>query len=742
MNKQNIETPIHKSNLEHVFPGKSELAKLMRAFDWSKTELPPVKDWPGELRHTIRLCLMSKTPMAIYWGPNYITFYNDAYLAFFDETQHPSSLGKPGSECWPHIWGIIEPLFNHVRDNAEAATIKDIHEYGYVRCHFSPILSNDGHTVNGILHMGSGVSTDAAGDAILAPDLSESELITQIKSLPQLNTQRSELISEFTAVSYLHTIATRNVQDEDISSFLLEMIDTALSITHASKAALQLTDEKTRTLKIVASSGFSPSFIDYYTSVPIGIGMSGAAFESNQRVIVGDISRSPIFKDKPFLEPLLNEGVRAAQSTPIRSRSGKILGILSTHYEQTHPALHSDLPFIDLLARLIADILEKTQWMQERATLIGLLQEADRRKNNFLAMLSHELRNPLASISNSSFLLSQTETGSDIAKQAKATIERQIAQITRLIDDLLDVTRITQNKIQLQRQQIDINKLICTVVDENHQNFVRLGITLQTQLAAEPVMITADPLRIEQIINNLLNNAAKFTPQGGTAKINVEMDKQKQQAVICVSDNGIGIEPELLQHLFKPFMQADCSLERNKDGLGLGLALVKDFVEMHGGHVEAFSNGKDQGSRIVVRLPLAQAIDDKIVLSPINKSKSKANRSVLIIEDNLYVADSLRMVIEMFGHTVHMASTGAEGVEKARAIKPDFVFCDIGLPGVDGYDIAKALKADPSLEKTYLVALSGYALAADIKKAREAGFDIHLAKPPNLAMVQELLLEQ
>jgi two-component system CheB/CheR fusion protein len=267
--------------------------------------------------------------------------------------------------------------------------------------------------------------------------------------------------------------------------------------------------------------------------------------------------------------------------------------------------------------------------------------------------------------------------------------------------------------------------------------FENAGLRLELEAAAGPVFVQADGTRIAQVVGNLLQNAAKFTPRQGGVTVAVSTEPAARQAVIRVVDTGVGMTPEMLARLFEPFMQADMTLERSKGGLGLGLALVKGMVELHGGSVEAKSAGLGQGTQVVVRLPLdpAQAFDD-VAARP---RAPKMRRRVLVIEDNLDAADSLRDVLELEDHEVAVAHDGREGIVKARQFRPEVVLCDIGLPGMDGYEVARAFRADDALKRVFLVALSGYALPEDQRRAAEAGFDRHVAKPPSIEKLDELL---
>ncbi|MGE5599457.1 MAG: ATP-binding protein, partial [Bacteroidota bacterium] len=355
-----------------------------------------------------------------------------------------------------------------------------------------------------------------------------------------------------------------------------------------------------------------------------------------------------------------------------------------------------------------------------------------------LAMLSHELRNPLASIQNSLAILNRAAPGGEQARQAKAIIDRQVGQLARLVDDLLDITRVTQNKIQLQLEQIELNELVRRTIEDHRPLFEKNGVRLEAGYAPSAVVVRADKTRLAQVVGNLLQNAAKFTDRGGSARVSVGCDAAGRRAVIRVADTGIGMSPEVLEQVFQPFVQADTTLDRSRGGLGLGLALCKGLIELHGGDVAAYSDGAGRGSEFTVRLPLVEAAyeEPRPQAAP---PEGFRRRRVLIIEDNVDLAESLRELLELDGHEAAVAYGGVEGLAKAREFLPEIVLCDIGLPGMDGYAVAEAFRADAQLKTMYLVALSGYAQPEDLKRAVEAGFDRHVAKPPDFDALDRML---
>jgi two-component system CheB/CheR fusion protein len=382
------------------------------------------------------------------------------------------------------------------------------------------------------------------------------------------------------------------------------------------------------------------------------------------------------------------------------------------------------------LARIVAELAERSlaHARDERA-----LREADERKNEFLGVLSHELRNPLAPIRNALHLLDHSPAGSDPAVRARAVIGRQVEHLTRLVDDLLDSTRISRGKIELQRSVLDLRALVERTVDDHRALFAERGIAVEVR-AGDPAHVEADATRIAQVLGNVLQNSAKFTPRGG--RVTVTTARAGDRVRVAVSDTGAGIAPDLLASVFEPFTQGDDTLHRTQGGLGLGLALVKGLVELHGGRVEALSEGPGRGAEVAFELAVVPAA---AASAPVPAPAAAGGRRVLVIEDNEDSAETLREILELAGHALEVAHDGEEGLEKARAFRPEVVLCDIGLPRMNGYEVARAIRAEPALAGIFLVALTGYALPEDQQQAMAAGFDRHLAKPASIEALDEVL---
>lgn len=377
----------------------------------------------------------------------------------------------------------------------------------------------------------------------------------------------------------------------------------------------------------------------------------------------------------------------------------------------------------------------------DRVIALENLRIANERKSEFISLLSHELRNPLAAITMAMNLLERSAGLDDLSRQTFEVVSRQAKQLSRLVDDLLDVTRISRNYIELKKECVDVNELIRHTAIDYRKFYKNKGISLDLDSNTEPLFIDADPARIAQVIGNLLHNAAKFSDEGDTVTIRTEIDVHRLEAVIVVSDTGHGMPAELLPDIFDPFVQADESLAREKGGIGLGLAIVKGVVEMHEGSVTVSSKGPNKGSVFTIRLPLAEKrADEKCSVTEIKEIKCGPLK-ILIIEDNPDLLEILCDLLSALGHDIEAAGDGTEGIMKARESKPDVILCDIGLPGISGYEVAEQVSSDQELKDTFLIALSGYAQQHDVERSKVAGFRRHLAKPVQLDVLKRALAE-
>jgi PAS domain S-box-containing protein len=388
-------------------------------------------------------------------------------------------------------------------------------------------------------------------------------------------------------------------------------------------------------------------------------------------------------------------------------------------------------------ATVSQDVTEQKRLEDSLRRLAADLSEADRRKNEFLAMLAHELRNPLAPISNAARVLRLGGRDDDTLRSAAQTLDRQVGQMARLVDDLLDMSRITRGKIELRSERVELAPIIHQAVEAVRAQYKSMNHQLTVAMPSRLVYLDADPARLAQVVGNLLNNACKFTDKGGHVWLTVESNGE--QAVVRVRDNGIGIAPENLPRLFDMFAQVDTSLERSRDGLGIGLTLVKTLVEMHSGTVEAHSDGLGRGSEFVVRLPVLREAADRATPAPEKPAVASVRRRVLIVDDNEDGAESLAMLLRFCGHETHLAYDGAEAVDAAERLHPDVILLDIGLPGVNGYEACRRIRERPWGKRILLVALTGWGKDEDRSLSRDAGFDAHMVKPVDHDALLKLL---
>lgn len=393
----------------------------------------------------------------------------------------------------------------------------------------------------------------------------------------------------------------------------------------------------------------------------------------------------------------------------------------------------TDEPAIERLCRLAVELDAARRRIQE-------LEAAERQINEFLATLAHELRNPLAPIRNAVSLMQMGGLSGAMMEWYSTIIDRQLTQLTRLVDDLLDVGRITTGKLSLQKEPVDIALVVETAVDSSRPLIDARKHTLEISLPPLPLRVEGDLTRLSQVVLNLLNNAAKYTPEGGAIRLTV--GRQGRQVVVRVRDSGLGIPADLLPNVFDLFMQGDRSLDRAEGGLGVGLTLVRRLAELHGGTVEARSDGPGRGSEFIVRLPLLAA-----PLSPrrappdrnAERPQPAGCRRVLVVDDNRDAAESMTVLLELWGHEVRIAHSGREALAIAAGYRPDAVLLDIGLPEMDGYEVATRLRRIPEWTGVMLVAVTGYGHDEDRRRCRETGFDHHLIKPVDPVKLESLL---
>ncbi len=439
--------------------------------------------------------------------------------------------------------------------------------------------------------------------------------------------------------------------------------------------------------------------------------------------------------DQPQVLEAIDEAIRTKSPFELEHRVRRADGTMGWTSSRAIPLLDAQGAITEWFGTA-SDITPRREAEAASIRIAIELADADRRKNEFLAMLAHELRNPLAPISNALHIMRLTGGGSATVQTASAMIERQIGQMVRLVDDLLDVSRISRGNIELRTGRVDLGTAVAHAVEAARSFCDALEHELTVTLPAQPLYLNADPTRLAQVIGNLLNNACKFTDRGGRIALVVERDGDA--AVIRVRDNGIGIAAEQLPVIFELFAQIDASLARSRGGLGIGLTLVKRLVELHGGTVQVYSAGINQGSEFVVRLPLLLDVPDQRLPEPLRVDAAQRRR-ILVVDDNRDAASSLADLLELTGHETRIAHDGLEAVKMAESFGPDVVLLDIGLPKLNGFEAARMIRQQPWGKQMMLVALTGWGKDEDRRMSSEAGFDAHLVKPADPLALTQLL---
>jgi PAS domain S-box-containing protein len=547
-----------------------------------------------------------------------------------------------------------------------------------------------------------------------------------------------QLSAELKSLMRLHELSTQMAAVSEYRRLLDEILNAAIEVTAADMGNIQLLEDGS--LKIITHRGFDAPFLDFFASVEVGDGCAcEAAMRTRERIIVEDVANSPIFADPQTLDVMLAAHARAVQSTPLVSRSGRLIGMFSTHFRSPHQPSERDLRLLDLLARLAADLIEKQLAEETLRRQSALLKEADRRKDEFLATLAHELRNPLAPLRNAIELLRRANESKPLMEQALGVADRQLSQMARLVDDLLDNSRIATGKLQLRMEPVELVTVLNTAIEIARPVIEASAHELSVTLPPHAVHVQADPVRLAQAFSNLLNNAAKYSDKSGHIRLTAERCGDK--AVISVRDSGIGIAPEHLARIFTMFSQMTPALDRSQGGLGVGLSLVKALIELHGGTIEALSDGPGTGSKFTVHLPV---IDAPVQAPSIPTSNSNGARRVgkcrvLVVDDLRDAANSMAIMLRMMGHETATAYDGLEAVETAAAFRPDVMLIDIGLPKMNGYETARHIRGAPWGSNVALVALTGWGQEQDKQRALDAGFDQHLTKPVPPSALKELL---
>ena len=554
---------------------------------------------------------------------------------------------------------------------------------------------------------------------------------------------RGECIEQFETVR-----VAKSGRRLDISLTISPVRDTTGAVIAASKVARDVTDSKRAQQALLESeerfrflAETIPSIV--WTAAPDGtltyvnrrwLEYSGPNSEQNSPGW-GELVVHPDDSERCMTE--WAEALREGKEYAIEVRHRRYDGVFRWFMTRA-------VPLRDSVGRIVS-WFGVTNDIQDQKEMQEHLQEMDRRKDEFLATLAHELRNPLAPIRNSLQFLRLAGTDHTATERAVEIIDRQVNHMVRLVDDLLEVSRITRGKIELRKEAVDLAEIIDMAVETSRPLIEAAGHRFEVSLPQEPVTLEVDCVRVSQVIANLLNNAAKYTDAGG--QIWLTAFAESREVIISVRDTGVGISADMLPKVFDMFTQIGCSLDRSQGGLGIGLTLSRSLIELHGGRIDARSAGAGRGSEFVIRLPLARVDESEKLPLPRSRTDEdrvggSQSRRVLVVDDNVDSAESLALWLRLVGHEVRLVHEGLAALEEARVFRPEIVVLDIGLPDIDGYQVAELLRQEAGLEGMLLIALTGYGQDEDRQRCYDAGFDEHLIKPVDPASLEALLSDK
>jgi signal transduction histidine kinase len=807
--------------------GGGAAGDLIRSLDWASSSLGPIEAWPIALKSALGILLNSRFPMFLWWGPELIQFYNDAYTPSFGQGKHPRAMGQAGRECWGEIWPIIWPQIDDVLSRGKASWNEDqlvpilrngrLEEvywtYGY-----SPAFDDEGRiagvlvtctetTPRVIAARRIGVLADLAESIAAASDPLAVERLAMhafgratfdvpfaIICLP--SAEGKYRVAESVGLSEARCAELVRQLDLDLAQAKGEAVGIPGEPITAGEWPEPITELFVRTLPDGAGNsrgklvlglsgrlGFDASYRDFISQIAerlvLGLARADAyrarALSENERnnlllqaPIATSIVTGPdhVFRlanesycrminrhdlvGKTFLDAfpevadtslpgILDEVYRTGTGfvaeeyptslaradgsledryfkfslEPLRDGRGDVYGMITMVIDTTE----------QVRARRL---LEKTY--QERENLLSELEAANRAKDEFLAMLGHELRNPLSPITTALELM-KLRSGGHVSREEQI-IQRQVKHLTHLVDDLLDVAKITRGKVELKRETVEAADFISRAVEIASFLFEQRGHRLLIEAPSEGLQLRGDPVRLAQVIANLLTNAARYTDVGGT--VTVRAQRADEWIVISVADNGSGIASDMLARIFEPFVQGKRTRERAQGGLGLGLALVKNLVSLHGGEVDAQSEGPGRGSTFSIRLPALPSGTNAESSPPKPVShRPPSGKKVLIVDDNVDAAELLQTLLSTAGHQVATVHAPLEALELIAKLAPEVAVLDIGLPVMDGYELGARIRHQaPSCR---LIALTGYGQTEDRTRSAAAGFDAHLVKPVDIS---------
>lgn len=646
--------------------GGGEMGALIRAYDWDKSSLGPPTHWSQALKVAVRLLLSSGHPMLIWWGPQLIQFYNDAYRRSIGPERHPSALGQEGKQCWQEIWPIIGPQIEQVtagegytwhENQLVPITRHGSREDVYWTYSYSPIDDPDAPKgIGGVLVVCTETTEQVLSQKRAKTAESKWRALFDLAPVFMCTLKGAQHRFEYANTEYLKLVGKREVLGKTVGEALPEVVG---------QGFVELLDQVFTSRKPYQGH-----------AVPV------------------DLAAQTSVTDRRFVDFIYQ---------PLTDENNEITGIFVVGYDVT-----------------------------ESVRSGARLQEQDRRKDEFLAMLAHELRNPLAPIANVAELLMRKANTLTETQKAGEVLKRQCSQLTHLVNDLLDVSRITRGIIEPKNAPVSIDQAIVIALESAQPQIIEKGHRLMYSAVEDELFVWGDLQRLVQCVSNILVNAIKYTPPHGAISITVA--RVGEEATIEIADSGIGISTEMLPAIFDLFTQVNPTIDRAQGGLGIGLSIVRRLVQMHSGTVTAASEGLGKGAQFTIRLPLIAA-PEKVVPNPLQETSQSCR--ILIVDDNIDAADSLARLLTYLGYETLAAYSALDGLQRMHTFAPDVALLDIGLPDLNGYELARQVRAIS--DSIQLIALTGYGTDDDRRQSAQAGFDYHLTKPVDLTQLEEVI---
>lgn len=725
---------ILRPNTDRPFPnfltGGGQMGEAIRRYDWTHSPLGEFGTWPGALQTVVGIMLHSQTAMCIVWGPDMTLLYNDRYHSILagKATDPCAFLGKPFRAVWPEVWEEVGPMLASTmrgvsvsyEDKRFMLMRNGMLEEVFVSFSTSPVFDADG-TIGGVLCICNETSNRVR--TRLQRDAAVEELERSVLERRRVE-QRLRLLDTIGEATRLAG------EPEAIMEHSTRLLGEFMGVTRVAYADMEADNDR-----------FNIRY-DWHVD---GVGSTVGTYSLN--LFGAEIARSlraghtTYFDDVDALPPgdgremFIQIGTGASICCPL-VKQGRLVALMAVHQAQARTWTPDEIALVEA-------VVERCWAHIERVKSHEALREADRRKSEFLATLAHELRNPLAPIRSSLEVLRMGGDRPGMLDKVRGIMERQVTHMTHLINDLLDIARISSGKVVLKVERVSLQSIVDSAVEASQHLIDSAEHRFVVDVPDDPVWIDGDPVRLTQILVNLLSNAAKYTARRGNIELAVAVSSD--HVAVRVSDNGIGIAPESLESVFEMFSQAHPSAAMSKGGLGIGLSLVRHLVTLHGGTVTASSAGVNFGSSFTVQLPLADAAASEGGAPQVEQASTVASPGamrILLADDNVDAAETLARLLQLQGHIVTVAHDGEQAVRLAVGGSYDVVVLDIGMPVMDGYQAAQALRSMPRTSATCLVALTGWGAEEDRARTRAAGFDHHLLKPAQLSEIQNILAQK